>query len=249
MAFTTINTALVDMNGVANAIDVNPGATLIPDTTKPASPQFTYTVQAGDLISDSNVTDSGVYFSVYGQNINGGATEPVHYRFTLNGVEIGSSDGVLNPTVAKPFWTATGAFFAAALAASDVIGIKLWLNSTNQVNYKGGTLYVIPRTYNLPQSGDLSCEFLGSPLGVGSGPSGALVGVAYVGSISSTGSLVVDSGIGSSAAIVSPNIIPPQVFTCSSGYNDSAAGGNIFASATLYSITALTRYFRRQYLS
>lgn len=253
MSFSVINTSLENLTGAANAIDLNPGATAIPDTTKPASPQFTYTIQAGDIISNANVTDDAAIFSFYGQNINGGITEPIHFRYTLNGTDVGAADGVLNPTVAKPYWMANTSLAVNALSVGDVLGIKMWVNNANQVTYIGGVIYVVPRTYNLPQSSDLNCQY-NATLDTGAGITGSLGGVTYNDSTaiaSLTGLKVLDSGVSATpitAAI--PTLVPPQVFALQTGYVDNFfSGGNIYTNPTLFGISALPKYFRRQYLS
>ena len=241
-----LTSTLVDLSGVYTVKDTNIGATLIAATSKPGSPQFTYKVLAADIPSNANVTDYEVFFTVYGANVNVSLTEAMNWRFTLNGTDIGSVDNTLSPTITSTFWKASGRFAAAAIARSDVIGIKLWVTNASQVNYIGATIYIVPRKLNVPLSTDLSAN--GPVSGTVMQAIGALGGVAYTADFSpSTG--YYDPGttfVNWSGGLLT--IVPPQYFVEDAAfYNINQVSGTIQAVATLSSVCNLYRFFRRQY--
>jgi hypothetical protein len=77
---------------------------------------------------------------------NGAGNRNLGYRWTLNGSEVSGSDQSLVAINSAKYWAITGLFAAAAIADTDVIGIKLWGSVTLDLDYRYASLYIIPRT-------------------------------------------------------------------------------------------------------
>lgn len=146
-----LTSTLVDFSDTSHysVIDDDVANTLIADTTKPASPQYTKTIDS--LPASSEVADFYVALSIAGFN-NDGSTRTLNFRLTVNGVDVGSSDGSVSVTAAR-YWRIMFRYNSAALVANDVIGVKMWGSLTNVLDYRAAIIYVIPRTWG-PGSSD-----------------------------------------------------------------------------------------------
>jgi hypothetical protein len=104
---------------------VNPGISAFNlPATKPTSDNFTYTIQASDLPSDSNVTDYQVLVAVGGHN-SASTNQNVKGHFSLNGAEIAGED--FDKSVnGLSGWSFAALFASNALVAGDVVSGKVW---------------------------------------------------------------------------------------------------------------------------
>lgn len=238
----------IDLNNVWTVVDSNIGATLIAATTKPANPQWTYTVQSSDIPSNANVTDYAIFLSFGGKNTDV-STRTINWRFTKNGVDIAAADSSLTPNAGQ-FWRANARIVATSVAAGDVIGIKLWASVTNVVDYRYASLYVIPRSLATP----LSNPNVNTAAWQGTGPTGAVSGVAYVSnaSVLTAGSSVnlfdtLGSALFNSATANVPHDSNSrfQFWNVSSAADSNNLGSANTASATLSSlaVTNWTRFY------
>jgi hypothetical protein len=244
----TLASTLIDLNNVWTVIDDNANhtGTLISATAKPGSPQYTKTILTANLPVNTSVTDYEVFFCIGGSNTDV-STRTINWRFTLNGTDIGSSDGNIPPAAGK-FWVVLGRFQANAIANGDVLGVKLWASVTNVVDYRDVTIYILPRNYLIPASG---CMAMVLTSGVSGAISGAIAGTTYNNpfTLTNPGSSVYDSGISSAPLSSSnPNLIGyPQFFTQAAAPTDNNGlqSSGSFSSQTLYVITSIARYFRQ----
>jgi hypothetical protein len=134
----------VDLSTTRTAISDDIADTPITDTSKPASPQYTYVVQAGDIPStNALVSDFFDMLQVACSN-TGTAARILNWRFTQNGVEIGTADNQLNVS-GNRFCYMTGRF--ENVAPGDVLGIKLWGNGSG-LNLLAAENYILPKSYS-----------------------------------------------------------------------------------------------------
>ncbi len=236
---------LNDLNNVWTIKDTNIGATTIAATSKPGSPQFTYKVLGADIPSNANVTDYEVYFAIYGKDVNVSLTEPMNWRFTLNGTDIGTADNTLSPTVSNPYWIAMGRFETNAIAALDVLGIKLWVTNANQVNYIGATFYIVPRTY--ASAANAAYLYTTSGTWVSGALAGALSGVSYTNAASVVSAAALDPtlGIGATTGLINYPLSLVQTATRIDNNNVTGNGNTTNAAATLYELSSVHRYVRK----
>ncbi len=158
----TPSSTQVDLNGIWTIRDTNIGATTIAATTKPSSPQLTYTLVAGDFVGGNSSVDPNAYvgdtafiWDAYGQNTNV-ASRTINWRFCfstdggLTWNDLGASDGAQSITGSQ-YWRLASAttpgllLVATQLVAGNLLGIKLWGSVTNDLNYIGHSLYGLPR--------------------------------------------------------------------------------------------------------
>lgn len=238
---------LVDLNNVWTVIDDDVADTLIPDTTKPASPQYTRTINSGDIPSNNNVADYFVFFSIGGKNTDV-STRTINWRFTLNGVDIGAGDTSASVTTGSPFWRAGGQFALAAIAAGDVVGVKLWASVANVIDYRYVTIYVVPRFLVIGASQ------IGATIGGSSSTltvAGAISGVTY--QTVGLSANILDSATNSNVNYTPSSQNSPLIFGAGSKFsynvvtnnnNQNGGASNLSASASLYSLSILIRYIR-----
>jgi hypothetical protein len=143
----------IDLVGTGKYTIINDDVadTLIAATSKPSSPQYTRTIGASEIPDSEYVEDWMALFCIAGRNTDS-STRTINYRFTLNGTEIGTLDGTLSPTTSSSYWRAVVPFAANALAANDVLGVKMWASVANVVDYRAVIIYIIPRKYYKPDN-------------------------------------------------------------------------------------------------
>ncbi len=234
-----------DLNGIDTVIDDDLSDTLIADTTKPSDPQYTRTILSGDFPSSSDVVDYEALFSIGGKNTSA-ANQTIHWRFTLNGTDIGAGDNQVT-IGAGQYWYTNGVFEANALAANDVLGVKLWVGNASVVDYRYATIYVIPRVFAIPTTDQLGL-YWGKTTGV---LSGAITGVTYV-TRDANGQCFYDpslSGVQSQQPIGGTIPIamigyPQQFVQRNSLADENSLGANTTSNPSLMRVGSLHRYFR-----
>lgn len=171
----SLTSTLVDFNNSGvyfSVVDDNVADTLIVDTSKPGSPQYTKTITT---LPSATEVDYYAIIGIAGFN-NDGSTRTLNYRFTVNGTEIGASDGSISVTSAR-HWRAAFRYCTTALAANDVLGVKLWGSLTNVLDYRAVSIYIIPRMWGPGVSIDGQYMITtNQPMAV----TGAIAGVTYV---------------------------------------------------------------------
>lgn len=159
------------------AVDVDPNDTTITDLSKPANPQITHTVTADEIPDNTNndVDEFNSIFSVGGKNNNGSTARTLSYRFTLNGVEVGSSDSTISVTASR-FYVIGFKFATLALQAGDVLGVKLWCTtSATDLDYQVGVIYIFPKKYRILKENEFWLVGESTVFNL----EGSIVGVAY----------------------------------------------------------------------
>lgn len=236
----SVTQSTLDLNNVWTVHDdaTNHAGVLIAATAKPGSPQYTYTVQAGDIPVNSKVTDYRVFFSIGGKNTDV-TTRTLNFRFTLNGTDIGSSDQALNPTTISPWWYNCGYYSAAAIAPGDILGVKMWASVTNVVDYRDVTIYVVPRTITPNTSANIMTI---SSITVTSLATGANAGVNYITNASTSALTTATDGTLAFGNVNGQTTLSP-IYYQPALTNVNGNGSTIAATQTLASISGLQRYF------
>lgn len=240
----TTTSTMLDLSTARTIIDDDVANTLITDTSKPGSPQYTYTVTSGNLPSSAYVQDYMAFLTIGGFNNEAVTTRAINCRPTLNGVEV-DADRSANVT-AQRYWAVMFQFSAAALAANDVLGIKMWAAVSGQIDYRYATIYIVPRYLAAISNEIWSAYGTGNSI---STAAGAVSGVNY-GSLSpvSTSPNYTDPTTTDNVSIGAPTILtePLQIALGSVPYADQIAGSANGAGTVsrLYGLQHM-RYIRR----
>lgn len=243
-----LSASIIDMLTTGKKVvdrDLQGAPTLIAATSKPVSPQFTYTLLSANIPTVAVDATYQAYISYGGKNTDAVDPHDVNMRLTLNGVEVGVSDEqitAVDPTT--PFWYAIGVFATAPVAAGDVLGIKLWCDTTNKIDLRYVSIYVVVRT--LAPS---STQFFATPTvdPVYKMPvTGAIAGVTYDNVATPNNDRWKDAALGGSVDCKDGMLFgnPLEYFqgtlTDSTVYDSNA---NQDAAAKLYKDTGMLRYF------
>lgn len=175
---------LLDTTNFATVIDVDLADTLITDTSEPASPTYSYTIQASDL--KSTECDYLAYLIFGGKN-NDVATRTVNAARGKNSDAFVTSVGVSNPTTANPYWSYIARWATAPVVAGDIIRIKVWASAAGVVDLRYLTIYIVPRQGLVVPDGHLwQLTSLTSAL------TGAITGVTYTATSLGQGYIITD---------------------------------------------------------
>jgi hypothetical protein len=139
----------VDLSSAQTIIDQNIGETFITVQSKPADPQFTYTIQSGDIPVNANVVDYAIILSMGGANTDV-VDDGLNFHLTINGVEVADGDVGVSISSSFPYWTIAGLFASKAFVPGDVLGIKMWTNTSNLINFSIAAIYIVPQTLIVP---------------------------------------------------------------------------------------------------
>lgn len=139
----------VDLDEFKTVIDDDIGETFITDNSRPADPQYTYTVLAGQVPASADIADYMVFLTLGGQNTDS-VDHIVNWHLTLNGVEISDVSGQTSGTLAGEYWCMIGLIASIPTTVGDVIGLKIWTDSSSLVTFAYASLYIVPQTLSVP---------------------------------------------------------------------------------------------------
>jgi hypothetical protein len=229
---TRINLDLTSVNAVT---DDNVGTTAIVVNAKPATP--TYTKAIGSLPSSSSVASWAAILVIGGKST--GTTGNVNWRFTLNGTDIGAGDGSVS-AVNNDFWYASGRFGLNALAATDTLGVKLWIAAGSTIDYRYSTLYIIPRLLSRPASNEQARGIAANLTLVG-----AATGVTYTGNMNASGTIT-DTETGTAITFAGGVALSGDTFSnfASAADNNALASTGSATVATLPTVINLMKTIR-----
>ncbi len=125
---------------------------LIAATTKPSAPQYTKTLQSVNIPTFGNATYMAM-ITTSGKNnsTNTSTCNVLQLVGTKNGIEVGQSTSVFvcpgSPSSFGPFWSASWLIsIDQDVHAGDVIGLKLWADTSNIFYFANVNIYIFPRT-------------------------------------------------------------------------------------------------------
>jgi hypothetical protein len=247
-----MKSTLIDLNNVWTVKDDNTNHTgvLISATADPGGTNngtYTYTVLSNNIPSNTNVTDYQVFMTINGFN-NDVSSRTLNWAFCLNGVEINGTNSI---TVTNgKFWAVMGRFQAAKINATDIIGVRLWASVTNTLDYRDVTMYIVPRTLNVPAVNCIATQSPGGTNNTGT-ITGAISGTTYNNpfNTSITFASGYDPGTSTAGSVSTTATIlgAPQYFQVASSLTDNNNNNSsgTFNAQTLYLMTSMTRYLRQ----
>lgn len=167
----------VNLDSFKTVIDDSFTPVFITTRSKPGSPQYTHTIGTSDIPVSPDIQDYMCLITIGGRNTDV-SDDNLNWRVTKNGVDIGGSDES-SAAIAGLYWTFLGVVCAVPIVAGDVIGVKLWTDVSNLINFAYATLYVVPQTLAIPVGLQSISPGTGYTQGV---IAGAVGGITYLGS-------------------------------------------------------------------
>ncbi len=175
--------SLVDLNNVWSITEEAFDPILITATEEPAEPQLTVTITALPTANDF-VQDWAAIFQTGLSSIDSEFSPTLHFVLTKNGADLPNTVGqvFLDNPPGQPYDFLAGLFASSPIIIGDVLGIKLWIDASEEAAYLNSSLYIVPRMLGPiagKQTQSFSRRVSSQPPYGGNGPTGVLVGVAY----------------------------------------------------------------------
>jgi hypothetical protein len=124
-------------------IDYRGGSEIvISDTSEPTSPQITYNT-SGNMPENDYIMEWFALFTIGGSIL--GAPSQINVQATLNGSNVGS--GSVISVSGESRWSAYCLYQGTEVVDGDVLGLKLWTDSTNSIQIEVGCVLIVPRRY------------------------------------------------------------------------------------------------------
>lgn len=217
---------------------------IITATSVPANPQWTYTVLAGDIPTNADVSNWQAVVTFGGQNTDGIAAHDINWRIGIGGVYVAGDGQVAAVDPATPFWFACAAVGAGTLAAGDVIDLKFWADAASDITLEYLSVYFIPCQIIASQSELLSSPASTAPQSWQRGTTGTIAGVTFIAGAAVTAIWNSQLIAGVNGAFTSGNVWGyPFYFQQGTGDNVQIDGNQDAAKKLYKTDNILLRYF------